>query len=79
MESLLRRLLSNLSSLILILIFIYNTLPLPFYSIKDFVPSILAQSIREILLAPMTPIHASVLAILASLILTKCTIFKLAK
>ena len=79
MKSLLRRLLSYLSSPILTLVSIRNTLPLLFYLIKDFAPSILAQFIREILLAPTTPIRAFVLATLASPILTERTIFKLAK
>ena len=79
MESLPGRLLSNLSSLVPTLISIRNTSPLLFYLIKDFVPSILAQSVREILLAPATPIRASIPATLASLALTKYTTLKLAK
>ena len=79
MESLPRRPLSNLSSLILTLISIRNTSPLPFYPIKDFIPSTLAQSVREMLLAPATPIRAFILATSASPALTERTIFKLVK
>jgi len=78
-KSLPGRLLSYLSSPILTLVSIRNASPLPFRLIKDFVPSTLAQSIREIPLAPATPIRASVLATLASPALTERTIFKLAK
>jgi hypothetical protein len=79
MESLPGRLLSNLSSPVPILVSIYNTSPLPFYSIKNFIPYILAQSVYNILLAPTTPIYTSIPVVLASPIPTECTIFKLAK
>jgi hypothetical protein len=79
MESLPGRLLSNLSSLVPILVSIYNVSPLPFYSIENFVPYILAQSVYNILPAPTTPIYTSIPAVLASPILTEYTVFKLAK
>ena len=70
---------SNLSSPTPILASIRNVSPSPFRLVENFVPSIAAQSVRDVPPAPSTPIRAPAPAVSVSPAPTERTAFKLAK